>query len=349
MSEKFSNIPPDFNPARRKFLRDAGAAGAAFVLTSIPGVDALASAFEQKPSIAAEILLFFNEMKKGGRYREAISGRVASEPILKEMLESMDRIAGGLRSMHFGKKIADKETGKYVISQELPGLGQLKVDTGKRQVIDGRAAPIFSLCNGFFLHGGGKTRFITADHCLPKGSAMRSEFESFDAMGIDLARRDVSNEYKGAALTFDGHTSRDDVSGTLGVTVGEKDGIADAFYSPLIPMTDAVYHELFIKTRIPVPPGMERHIREGMWKVFPRSQGVVFDGQLAAQGRSGSIEIAYEPRRRGYTPAGVFFAVCTPRTGVFKDRVIAFVSSPDSLSAAVNSNAGKFARPVSKL
>lgn len=330
--------------SRRDFLK----LGGAFVLTSIPGVDAIGASLEREPNVAAEILLFHTEMKKGGRYREAISGSHINRPVVEEMVKSMERISTELRSTHHGNGTSDTEVGKYIISHQLPGLVTMRIDTGREHIEDGKRHKIISHCNGFFLHGGGKTRLVTADHCFSEQSPTRKEFESFNTAGIDMARRDVSTEYKGAALKFDGHTTRDDVSGALGVTVGEKNGIADAFYSPLVPMTDAIYTEMLVKSGMSVTHDMERHIREGMWKILPPSQGEQRDGSVAAKGRSGSIEVAYEPRRRGYTPAGLFFAVCMPSSGVFRGRVIGFVSSPNALEAIVSSGVGKFARPVLK-
>ena len=58
----------------------------------------------------------------------------------------------------------------------------------------------------------------------------------------DFAVRRIDGTYTGNALTLDYHTSNDLISGLLGVTIGTKDGMRDAFYGPLVAMTDSMWH-----------------------------------------------------------------------------------------------------------
>ena len=325
---------------RRDFLTMAGA----LALTSIPGVDALGSILDQNPDLAKEILNMQEKLSPNGEYYTALHNRDLKPEKVKEIVDTMDAIARRLRTMHFGAETRDQAAGKYIISQKIPGLLQLQIPTGKKRLVDGVLQPLTSLCNGFVIHARGVARWVTAYHCV-EGTLRESEFKHQETNGADLATRRLDN-YKGPALTFDGHTTADSISGAIGVTIGEKNGLEDAFYSPLAPMTDAAYRYMFGHEIVPSP--FAEHVRNCMWKVLPPEQGRKINGLFASKGRSGSIELVYEPRRRGYTPAGVYFGIIVPTQGPLQGKTIGFVSKPDSLRDLFEAEdaPGRFATPA---
>ncbi len=344
MIEKLNNVPNDFNPGRRLFLKEAVSA---LLLTSIPGIDALGSVLDQYPDLAQEILDLQKKLSPQGEYFKALHSEDLSSKKILEIVDKMDAVATRLRTMHFGAESRDQAAGKYIISQKIPGLLQLQIPTSQKRLVDGVMQSLVSLCNGFVIRAQGTARWVTAYHCV-EGTLREHEFNRQQSNGADLATRRLDN-YHGPALTFDGHTTADSISGAIGVTIGEKNGIEDAFYSPLVPMTPAVYHYMFAGEELGEP--FESQVRNSMWKVLPPEQGRKINGRFVSKGRSGSIEIAYEPRRRGYTPAGVYFAIAVPTQGPLKGKTIGFVSKPDSLTKLFDSDEaqGRFANPALKL
>lgn len=323
---------------RREFMK----LGGSLVLTSISGIDALGQSLAKKPELAREILDIRKELSPGGRYHFAIYKSELTDSMLAEIADRAEGISKELREMHHKLKPIDKEVGQYIVSQQLPGLMRIQLPTGQYANIGGTRQPVLYDCNAFALHARGRTREMTAAHCV-RGTLKESEYIMPRDPTVDVATRDITGTYKGPALVFDGHTTREALSGAIGITIGEKSGIADAFYSPLIPVTAQTVDLMF--SGMVLPDADVRQMKRGFWKILPKEQGRDSRGNIVAKGRSGSIEIAYEPRRRGYTPVGIFTMVGVLTTGPLAGKVVGFISGPDSIDELLDDAAvGRFAK-----
>jgi hypothetical protein len=322
-------------PNRREFLRGAGAVA----LTLMPGAGALGRALDARPDLSRELLALQQDLAKGGRYHFALQDkRFLTNEFLSGMIERMARVSAELRNIHHKNRAPlERTVGEYILSDELPGLAQQTFYRTQR-VGQGKVADGY--CNVFFLHSGESVFKVAAHHCV-EGTTEEEAFSSIPEK-YDLSVREArGSEYSGQPLIFDGDLSREDAAGWVGVTVGEKFGTKDAFYGPLVPMTDAFFQYMFGKGGIEEP--FATHIKNGFWKVLPPGEGsveAVHEGKpvFKAQGRSGSIEVAYDPKRGGYTTVGNFIGIVSFASGPLRGRTIGFYSGPEAIQETIKKN-----------
>ena len=222
----------------------------------------------------------------------------------------------------------------------MPGLVTGRIRTGiYNKLPDGRRVegPDPAI---FMLHVLGTTYISTADHCV-SGTPADAGFHTNPAIA-DFAVRRIDGTYTGSALTLDYHTSNDLISGLLGVTIGTKDGMRDAFYGPLVAMTDSMWHSF--TDGMDVSDQFRDQVRRGFWKILPPEQGDIVRQtktvtEVRASGRSGSIEIAYDPARYGHVIAGNFIAVGRFISGPFAGHTVGFYSGPDAMLSSLKKSA----------
>ena len=227
---------PELN--RRQFLKGFGA----LILTSCPGVDALGAALDTKPNLALKIARLQRDLAKGGGYYNALrSPSIMTSGTVESMAREMAYVSQELRAMHFGQKPVEPEAGhKYMHSLNIPGLASRWLDTGRRKVVDGREHILGKSCNEFFLHGGGVTYEVAPHHCVAN-TLEEQEFVTMRETDVALRRVNATKQRNHRALVFDSRLTREAVSGWLGITVGEKDDVKDAWYGHLVPMTTEFY------------------------------------------------------------------------------------------------------------
>ena len=326
--------------------RDVLLGGLASLFTAATPVDALARFAEQQPSLAQEISLIHLSVQPGGRYYRALREPEAHETLIVEMISRLKKIREDLSVLHIIPEAAADDERKFIASEEIPGLAFGNIDTYEsRERPDGTRAPLRRFCNFFFMHALGADYLTTADHCIANTPAGRGFYRN-PARADFAVRRLKPDEYKGTAITFDVRTTNEAMNGHIGTTVGTKHGVIEAFYGPLMAMTTGMYDLFAEGEEIPVP--LATHLRGGYWKIIPPDQGKavrIVDGhvELKASGRSGSIELVYDPHRKGRYVAGNFIAVKRFTKEPFAGQTVGFYSSSENLLSIIEEERGDIA------
>lgn len=319
---------PEMN--RRRFVLDGLAAAGA---VAIPG-GALAKALEAQPELAKETLALQKDLAVGGKYYGALRDRKALTPdLLSEMAGRMSRVSHELREIHFGRKAREPGVDVYIASQDIPGSITRKLDTGKRSVAEGgRLEKTTNTFNTFFVRSEGEMYEFAPGHSV-EGTLEKNELKFTISQQYDLATRLVpKGEDIGPLLGFDKDLTRETLSGWIGVTRGEKAGVKEAFYGSLVPMTPEFFDALF-RSKPPAEP-LATQIQNGFWKILPTDQ-IKSDeaGNTLARGYSGSMELAYDPKKRRHTAVGSLMSIVRiPSTyPVLAGHTIGFYTGPEGL------------------
>ena len=319
--------------SRRELLAATGA----LALTSVPGIDALGAVLEGNPELAKEILALQIDLTRTGRYGKALRDRnVLMTPLLQEMIGRMSRVSEELGKVYLDVGASETSVGRYIISEQLPGLAA-RVFKREKEIFQNGKYEKDTFANTFLLESRGAV-FEFAPYHAVRGSVEEHMFVA-SSQNHDVAARYVAkHEYIGRVFRFDKNITREAVTGWVGVTKGERPDSKGAFYGALVPMTSAFFNTLFEGTRPQEP--IATYVRNGFWKILPPELGDEDKsrppGIKKMQGYSGAIEVAYSPQKRGYTPVGSLMGFRNiPRGHPLAGRVVGFYNGPEALKNAI--------------
>lgn len=311
------------------FLRNAVAAAVAAQLTLTLEPDAaLSREVQASPRLSEAMDQVRMALQPGGEWYEALRKPSIEARVYESILTHSKRIAIEMRDIYFGrnKNIDDREgVEKYIQRFKIPGLVKIKTtEKGTSTALEKKIGLKEWSCNAFYLKHAQSVKLVTAAHCI-EGTNEAPHF-TVHPDGEDVAAWDRP-QYTGNSLTIDDSLTRDSVAGSLGFTVGDKENVPDAFFAPLIPVGKTTLDDMFPQQNI--PPEVRKRLEKGFWKVLPQNQWQSDD--VAAEGRSGSIELAFDAKRGGYAPAGFLIAVARPTGKPFDGYVIGFYTGPEAL------------------
>lgn len=324
--------------SRREVLR-AGLAAIAF--TVMPG-DALSRALEHATLLKEQILSLYDDVRVGGALNRDLHDAKKWAQQLDRAVPRIQYVSRELGKLHASEPLAS--TNEFLVAQNVPGV--LSGSFVSREKTNTGAAIREQRCNLLKIDVSGVHYLVTAQHCI-KGMESEQYFTHDDAIG-DVAVHRSSAEVPGVPLGFDMSRTSADIQGLLGVTVSKANDAFVMQYGVLMPMTAPLYAHLIEENEhaAAISPTLKAHIKSGYWKVLSDdmadTRSVGTQTEVQAAGLSGSVDLAYDARRGGYTPGGLLIAVMRPNAGPLRGLSIGFYTGPEAIRKAIELEQQRF-------